>query len=344
MTLAKLIRKDDPLWTPGGSGTSLEATVRDDDANWPLTGGGGVFKAADIFFARDEKASGTAGGDFTLGAWRTRAINTVLTNEIGASLADNQITLPAGTYWIEAEVPGFICGLHKAKLFNVSDNADVMLGSSDMSLAVTNRYANTPSYVIGQFTIAAEKTFELQHQCGTTRLADGFGPAASFGTEVFVTVRIWKAADLPAVFHVRDEKASGTNGGGYTATAWIARDLNTVVTALAGASLAANQITLPAGTYWIEAESPQRIPITPKIQLYNVSDTATAIVGTPARGCETTGQSTLRNRIRGQIVIAGEKTFEVRFHANQSVATTGLGIACSFGTEIYTDLRAWKVA
>ena len=193
MTLAKLIRKDDPLWTPGGSGGSLEAIVRDDDANWPLTGGGGAFKAADILHIRDEKASGTAGGGFTSGAWQTRTLNTELTNEIGgASLASNRITLPAGTYWIEAEAPALYVGSHKAKLYNFTDSSDILLGSSENGVVTSSRGSTSPSRVIGRFTLAAEKALELQHQCTTTS-SIGFGNAASLSeVEVYADVRIWK--------------------------------------------------------------------------------------------------------------------------------------------------------
>ena len=55
-----------------------------------------------------------------------------------------------------------------------------------------------------------------------------------------------------AFLHVRDEKAANTPGGTFTASAWQKRDLNTVKTnQISGASLASNQITLPAGTYHV---------------------------------------------------------------------------------------------
>ncbi len=50
----------------------------------------------------DEKAANTSGGTFTSGAWQTRTLNTLTVNDDGiASLSDDQITLPAGTYEIE---------------------------------------------------------------------------------------------------------------------------------------------------------------------------------------------------------------------------------------------------
>jgi len=145
-----------------------------------------------LLHVRDEKASGTAGGTFTSGAWQTRDLNTVLTNEIsGASLSSNQITLPAGTYHIEARAPAYIVDTHKAKLRNVTDGSDEIIGSSTSD---TNSASHgNDSIVTGRFTIAAEKTFELQHRCTTPRNTDGFGCASSFGVvEVFAEVRIWK--------------------------------------------------------------------------------------------------------------------------------------------------------
>lgn len=57
------------------------------------------------------------------------------------------------------------------------------------------------------------------------------------------------AARDSRLLHVRDQKASGTEGGAASATIQV-RTLNTVVVnGIPGASLSANQITLPAGKY-----------------------------------------------------------------------------------------------
>ncbi len=66
---------------------------------------GGKFESA-LFHVRDEKASGSHGGTSVAGSFQTRVLNTSLTNEIsGASLSSNQITLPSGTYYINARMP-----------------------------------------------------------------------------------------------------------------------------------------------------------------------------------------------------------------------------------------------
>jgi hypothetical protein len=145
-----------------------------------------------LLHVRDEKADNTDGGTFTSGAWRTRTLNTEVTNEIsGASLAANQITLPAGTYEIEASAPGFNCGDHKAKLCNITDTADTLVGTSESAGAANN--SNGRSLVRGRFTIAGAKVFELQHRCSSSQATNGLGQGGGFGVvEVYTDVIIRK--------------------------------------------------------------------------------------------------------------------------------------------------------
>jgi len=43
-------------------------------------------------------------------------------------------------------------------------------------------------------TIAGSKAFEIRHRCSDTFATNGFGIAASFGTEVYTRVEITKIA------------------------------------------------------------------------------------------------------------------------------------------------------
>lgn len=150
-----------------------------------------AFQSA-LLHVREQQSAGTGGGTFTNGAWRTRVLNTSVTNEItGASLGSNQITLPSGTYYIEADAPGSGCNGHVAKLRNTTDAADTLIGTAEFASGTST----TRSFVRGRFTIAAQKVFELQHQCGTTVSTVGLGTAVNVGVvEVYSTVRIWKVA------------------------------------------------------------------------------------------------------------------------------------------------------
>jgi hypothetical protein len=141
---------------------------------------------------QDQKTSGTDGGTFTSGAWQTRVLNTVVTNGItGSSLLSNQITLPAGTYYIEAKAVCLDVNIVKAKIYNATDTSDILIGLSQLANSTAN--AAQVSQVGGEFTLAAEKVIELQHRCASTRSSDGFGTACGFGVvEVYSDVKIWK--------------------------------------------------------------------------------------------------------------------------------------------------------
>jgi hypothetical protein len=138
---------------------------------------------------QDQKASGTASGTFTSGAWQTRVLNTVLTNTIpGASLASNQILIPAGTYYLEAFACGYNCDQHKAKIRRITATAaDLLIGLGEFpdfqSLA----------QVFGRFTVEIDVAIELQHRCTTTSATRGFGMECTYSVvEVYADVQIWR--------------------------------------------------------------------------------------------------------------------------------------------------------
>ena len=154
---------------------------------------GGKFESA-LLHVRDEKASGTAGGSATSGSYQTRTLNTSVTNEIsGASLSSNQITLPTGTYFVNGFVSSFYVDKHKSKLRNTTDSTDTLIGQVVRSDSTF--YSGGASIIIGRFTIASTKVFEIQTRVQTTRNTDGYGEAPSFGdAEVYIDVQIWKVA------------------------------------------------------------------------------------------------------------------------------------------------------
>lgn len=142
-----------------------------------------------LLHLQDQKAAGTDGGTFTSGDWRTRTLNTEVTDEIGSTLSSNQFTLPAGTYEVMAWATGYEVSYHVAKLRNITDSTDTLIGSAVRVPAG----AATPSFVRGRFTIAGAKTFELQHRCTSSNADDGFGIAVNVGvTEIYADVMIWR--------------------------------------------------------------------------------------------------------------------------------------------------------
>ena len=159
---------------------------------WAAAGGsgGGLYSA--YICIQDQKTQNTAGGTFTAGAWRTRDLNTEVADTGNhASITSNQITLAAGTYQCRIKCPAFAVNNHQAKLYNIDDSADVVIGSTEYSRVATG-YGHTSSMIIGRFTLAATKVLEVQHYCNTTFATEGFGTQANFTTEVYTIAEFWK--------------------------------------------------------------------------------------------------------------------------------------------------------
>jgi len=150
-------------------------------------------------------------------------------------------------------------------------------------------------------------------------------------------------------FYVREEQASGTAGGASTAT-FTARTLNTEkYNSINGASLAANRITLPAGTYRMMASAPcfcsATSPATHQLRIKSVSGTSIEQYG-PAEfgwlyGVTTVCQS--KSTLNAFVVLDQETTLELQHCSNAVRATYGWGYAGNLGTEVYAEIEIWKL-
>jgi hypothetical protein len=144
----------------------------------------------------DEKTSGTDGGTFTSGAWRTRNLNTEEADTGGyGSVASNQVTLAAGTYIAQWSAPAFDVDKHKTRLMNVTDAVVVSQGTSeDTGQSTSSDEMQSRSMGSTLFTIAATKAFEVQHYCQTTQVTDGLGRAFGSGNERYTIVEFIRLA------------------------------------------------------------------------------------------------------------------------------------------------------
>lgn len=146
------------------------------------------------------------------------------------------------------------------------------------------------------------------------------------------------------LLHIQDQKSTTTDGGGLTGGTDNIRDLNTVVTnEITDASLSSNQVTLPAGTYWIDATCMVHGPNSNRLIWYNTSDSADELIGLNYLADPATGHNS--NRLLGRFVTTAEKVFELRHWVLTTVNTHGAGIAADDGEiEVYTDLHIEKLA
>lgn len=144
---------------------------------------------------------------------------------------------------------------------------------------------------------------------------------------------------------IRDEKASGVDGGTFTAGSWQTRDLNTKVADTGNhAALAGNQITLAAGTYKVRAIAPSRKVNFHKTRLRNITDGSDLAIGSTAYSFSGDGMQDACDLV-GRFTIASSKVIELQHRCTTSAATNGFGIAASFGViEIYSIVQFWKEA
>ena len=144
-------------------------------------------------------------------------------------------------------------------------------------------------------------------------------------------------------FHAQDRKSNGTNGGASVA-GYQTRTLNTVQTnEISGASLSSNTITLPAGEYWVECETPHYYSERSKTELQNGSGD---VLLSSASHYGPSGSSVV-NFIRGRLVLNESTSFTIE-HYTKLANALGLGIAgdnssATTSNEIYTDIRIWQL-
>jgi hypothetical protein len=150
--------------------------------------------AREIASFTEYQASGTAGGTSTAGSWIKRTLNTTLTNSItGCTLTSSVISLPAGTYRIDAAGSFTSPNQCKIKLRNTTDSTDTIIGVNIFNGSSGPGAASGP--LSGTFTIAATKNFEIQYRVASGIASNGLGEPSSFGiSECYLFCTIEKVA------------------------------------------------------------------------------------------------------------------------------------------------------
>ena len=207
-----------------------------------------------------------------------------------------------------------------------------------------------------QILCIADAAWPLTYHATNNKISGGADHTLTAGDMVFytydgTTVRgVIIKADGKAVvggsssyIYIRDEKANTTAGGTFTSGAWRTRDLNTEVNdAGAYASVAANQITLAAGTYRFTCRAPAFAVINHKIRLANITDSI-YYYGTSEYAQAGPPNIQTTSFVSGRFTISVSKVFELQHYCNTTVTTTGFGQPGSFGvTEVYAECEFWR--
>lgn len=139
----------------------------------------------------DQKSSGTNGGSGST-SFATRVLNTEVSNNIGASLSSNKVTLPAGTYRVEASCPALRVNEHCARLYDVTNSAVLGTGTSEFGAVGSGDIVQTRSWISATFTVAGSTEIRLEHRLGNTTDSKDYGRATNLATEVYSVMKIWK--------------------------------------------------------------------------------------------------------------------------------------------------------
>ena len=153
---------------------------------------GGTGNAISVAVIADQQPNGTDGGTANNGDWRTRVLNTEISDPDGiVSISSNQFTLGSGTYLISWSAPAYNCARHQSKLYDITGSADLVAGSS--AYTASSDYVVTRSMGSYVHAITANNTYEIRHRVETSRADNGFGVTSSFGiVNIYTIVNITK--------------------------------------------------------------------------------------------------------------------------------------------------------
>lgn len=143
---------------PSADGANTEILSTDGAGALSFVAGGGGGAATEKMFVH-----GSTKATAIVNTWVTHVLDIEDSNTItGASLATNQITLPAGTYTIKAIQGGYATLSHQIGLYNTTDAAFIAYGMNAYNQLPVADYSQTTSQLNAHFTLAAEKDLELQ--------------------------------------------------------------------------------------------------------------------------------------------------------------------------------------
>ena len=155
------------------------------------TGGFGKFSSYAVI-AKVHAAGAGDFGSYTTGDWRTRDIDTEITDEDDiVSISSNQFTLQAGTYLINFGCTMYHCNRHAIRLRNITDSTDAGVGNPNMGYTYSACLFTTG---VCRVSIASAKVFEVQGYPSTTKTGNGMGFDMVNGSCHETRVEIYKEA------------------------------------------------------------------------------------------------------------------------------------------------------
>lgn len=129
--------------------------------------------------------------------WTKRPMNSILTNEISGSISSGQMTLPAGTYFVDAYSSEYFNNFAAGQTVTTMARLRNITASTTLVTSNANNWSSTTTSVSsatilrGRFTLAATSVLEYQSYTNSSFL--GLGASTGSGEAVSPTnVCIWK--------------------------------------------------------------------------------------------------------------------------------------------------------
>lgn len=145
---------------------------------------------------------------------------------------------------------------------------------------------------------------------------------------------------------VTDQKALGTDAGTLTSGSFAARTLNSIKCDHGSIiiALAANQITLNAGTYRVRASSPGYQVNNHQVRFRDATNSITIAYGTNTSAPSGVAVTT-RSECEVEFTVGSDNTlFQLEQRVQTTQASTGGGINGNFGgAEVYSVVELWKL-
>ena len=155
------------------------------------TGGFGKFSSYAVI-AKVRAADNSGFGSYTTGDWRTRDIDTEITDEDGiVSISSNQFTLQAGTYLINFGCAMYHVQRHAIRLQNITDSTTAGVGNPNNGYTYSALLFTTG---VCRVSIASAKVFEVQGYVSVTKADNGMGFGMENGSCHETRVEIYKEA------------------------------------------------------------------------------------------------------------------------------------------------------
>lgn len=269
---------------------------------------------------------------FTTGQVLTAAQMTALQ----ANDYNQTVSAKTASYTLAAADAGTTITMNSATATTVTVNTSLFTAGD--TLRIANIGAGVCTVTAGTATVTTAGTLALVQWAGGMLYFTSASASIFFPDDV-------SSSQQYAIFN--ETQASGTAGGASVATTWTKRTLNTTnANTISGCSIASSVITLPAGTFRVNASAPFYSGVGAldgtRLRLQNTTAGTTSVIG--QTGFYSTAASQISPTLNGVFTLATASTLELQYYT-KTVQASGLGVASTTGiSEVYGNIEIIKVA